>query len=146
MPRSHPGIRPQGPKGVVAGLPSPYRLEDALVDADLFRRLRLRGTASGPGGIADLHAALDLVTGAPFSERRPGGYGWLTRDALDHIYTGMIVDVARTLATHHLAAGQPEPAAAAARVALGAASGEDTPLLDIVAACDAQDNRAEADA
>ena len=134
------------PKGVGAGLANPYRLEDVLVDAELFRRLRLRGTARGAGGITDLRAALDLVTGAPFSERRPEGYRWLADDALDHIYAGMIVDVAHIVATHHLAAGEPELATSAAHIALKAGSSEDVPLLDLVAACDAQGNRAEADA
>jgi nucleoid-associated protein YgaU len=134
------------PKGVVAGLPSPYRLEDVLVDAELFRRLRLRGSARGAEGIADLRAALDLVAGVPFSDRRPEGYGWLAENPLDHVYAGMIVDVAHIVATHHLAAGEPELAVSAAQVALKAGSSEDVPLLDLVAACDAQDNRAEADA
>lgn len=134
------------PKGVGAGLPNPYRLEDVLVDAELFRRLRLRGSARGADGIADLRAALDLVVGVPFSERRPEGYRWLVDDALDHIYAGMIVDVAHIVAIHHLAAGEPELAASAAHIALRAGSSEDVPLLDLVAACDAQGNRAEADA
>jgi hypothetical protein len=134
------------PKGVVAGMPSPYRLEDVLVDAELFRRLRLRGSARGVDGIADLRAALDLVVGVPFSDRRPEGYGWLAENPLDHVYAGMIVDVAHIVATHHLAAGEPELAVSAAQVALKAGSSEDVPLLDLVAACDAQDNRAEADA
>lgn len=132
------------PKGVVAGMPSPYRLEDALVDAELFRRLRLRGSARGVDGIADLRTALDLVVGVPFTDRRPEGYGWLAETPLDHVYAGMIVDVAHIVATHHLAAGEPELAVSAAQVALKAGSSEDVPLLDLVAACDAQDNRAEA--
>jgi nucleoid-associated protein YgaU len=134
------------PKGLVAGVASPYKLEGVLVDAELFRRLRLRGVARGGDGIPDLRAALDLVNGPPFSERRPDGYGWLAENPLDHIYAGMIVDVAHIVATHHLAAGEPEKAVAAAQVALRAGSSEDVPLLDLVAACDAQDNRAEADA
>jgi nucleoid-associated protein YgaU len=134
------------PKGVGAGLANPYRLEDVLVDAELFRRLRIRGSARGAEGIADLRAALDLVVGVPFTERRPEGYRWLADDALDHIYAGMIVDVAHIVATHHLAAGEPELAASAAHIALTAGSSEDVPLLDLVAACDAQGNRAEADA
>ncbi|PZS24205.1 MAG: peptidoglycan-binding protein LysM [Pseudonocardiales bacterium] len=132
------------PKGTTA-LACPYRLEDALVDAELFRRLRLRGSARGAAGIADLRAALDLVEGVPFSGRRPEGYGWLAENPLDHVYAGMIVDVAHIVATHHLAAGEPELAVSAAQVALKADSSEDVPLLDLVAACDAQDNRAEAD-
>ncbi|SFE42585.1 LysM peptidoglycan-binding domain-containing protein [Blastococcus tunisiensis] len=141
------------PSGVTAGGVGRYRIDDVLIDAELFRRLRVRGLARGVDGIADLRAALDLVTGQPFDlstsrQRAPGGYSWLVEEnsRLDHEYAAMIVDVAHTVATHHLAAGEPEFAAAAAHVALKAGSYEDVPLLDLVAACDAQDNRAEADA
>ena len=65
---------------------------------------------------------------------------------LDHEYAAMIVDVAHTVATHYLGAGEPALAADAARVALKAGSYEDVPLLDLVAACDALGYRAEADA
>ncbi|RBY95254.1 peptidoglycan-binding protein LysM [Blastococcus sp. TF02-8] len=141
------------PSGVTAGGVGRYRIDDVLIDAELFRRLRVRGLARGVDGIADLRAALDLVTGRPFDlpasrQGAPGGYSWLVEEnsRLDHEYAAMIVDVAHTVATHHLAAGEPELAAAAAHVALKAGSYEDVPLLDLVAACDAQDNRAEADA
>ncbi|MDT0276058.1 LysM peptidoglycan-binding domain-containing protein [Blastococcus goldschmidtiae] len=141
------------PSGVTAGGVGRYRIDDVLIDAELFRRLRVRGLACGVDGIADLRAALDLVTGRPFDlpasrQGSPGGYSWLVEEnsRLDHEYAAMIVDVAHTVATHHLAAGKPELAAAAAHVALKAGSYEDVPLLDLVAACDAQGNRAEADA
>lgn len=141
------------PSGVTAGGVGRYRIDDVLIDAELFRRLRVRGLARGADGIADLRAALDLVTGQPFDlpasrQGAPGGYSWLVEEnsRLDHEYAAMIVDVAHTVATHHLVAGEPELAAAAAQVALKAGSYEDVPLLDLVAACDAQDNRAEADA
>ncbi|UOY03227.1 LysM peptidoglycan-binding domain-containing protein [Blastococcus sp. PRF04-17] len=141
------------PSGVTAGGVGRYRIDDVLIDAELFRRLRVRGLARGVDGIADLQAALDLVNGRPFElppsrQGAPGGYSWLVEEnsRLDHEYAAMIVDVAHTVATHHLAAGDPELAAAAAHVALKAGSYEDVPLLDLVAACDAQDNRAEADA
>ena len=123
-----------------------YRIIGGLLDAELFRRLRLRGVARGEHGIPDLHAALDLVTGAPFTRRRTGGYGWLADPALDHEYTAAIIDVAHLLATHHLAAGEPALAAAAAEVALLAGSSADTPLLDLIAASEALGNTAEADA
>jgi nucleoid-associated protein YgaU len=139
------------PSGVTAGGVGRYRIDDVLIDAELFRRLRVRGLARGVDGIADLQAALDLVTGQPFDlptsrQGAPGGYSWLVEEnsRLDQEYAAMIVDVAHTVATHHLAAGDPELAAAAAHVALKAGSYEDVPLLDLVAACDAQDNRAEA--
>jgi hypothetical protein len=134
------------PKGLIPGVVGCYRVEDALIDAELFRRLRLRGVARGARGIPDLRTALDLVVGSPFDRRRPDGYGWLAETPLHHEYTGMAVDVAHIVATHHLAAGEPALAAAAAQVALRAGSSEDVPLLDLVAACDAQDNRAGADA
>ena len=72
------------------GGPALYQVEGLLVDAELFRRLRIRAVARGSDGIADLHAALDLVTGAPFDQRRPGGYGWLAETPLDHEYTGSV--------------------------------------------------------
>ena len=127
------------------GTASLYRAQGLLVDADLFRRLRLRGVACGADGITDLRAALDLVEGPPFADRRPGGYAWLADDPLDHVYTGMIVDVAHVVATHHLATGRPDLAAVAAGVAVTAGSSDDVALLDLVAAGDAQGNRAEAD-
>ena len=123
-----------------------YRIEGALLDAELFRRLRLRGLARGKDGIEDLWAALRLVTGEPFSQRRQDGYVWLADNPLDHIYAAMIVDVAHTVATHHLAAGEPDLATEAAQVALDAGSKEDVPLLDLVAACDARGHRLEAKA
>ena len=123
-----------------------YRLDsDLLVDAVLFGRLRVRGLARGKDGIDDLWAALNLVSGVPFSHRRPGGYGWLAGVGLDHEYTAMIVDLAHTVATHHLAAGEPEAAASAAQIALRAGSSEDTPLLDLVAACQARGQQAQAE-
>ncbi|MDF1487878.1 hypothetical protein [Tessaracoccus caeni] len=42
-----------------------YRLTNTLHDADPFRRLRIRGQASGPEELADYLAALNLVTGTP---------------------------------------------------------------------------------
>jgi len=123
-----------------------YRIVGGLLDAELFRRLRLRGVARGERGIPDLRAALNLVTGVPFDRQRPGGYGWLVDPALDHDYTAMIVDVAHLVATHHLAVGEPELAADAAQVALLAGSSADSALLNLVAASEALGNTTEADA
>ncbi len=124
-----------------------YRLNDVLVDAELFRRLRLRGVTRGPQGIHDLAAALDLVTGPAYdpARRRAGGYSWLIDTPTDIEYTAMIVDVAHLLATHHLNTGHPELAVSAARLSLAASPHDDIPLLDLVAACDAQGHHAEAD-
>jgi hypothetical protein len=132
------GVNPAGGAGR-------YRVQGLLVDADLFRRLRLRGVARGAEGIVDLQAALGLVAGPPFADRRPGGYGWLVDDPLDHAFTGMIVDVAHVVATHHLANDRPDLAADAAQVALTTGSSDDVALLDLLAAYDAQGCRAEAD-
>jgi LysM repeat protein len=129
-----------------------YRLEDVLVDAELFRRLRLRGFTRDEQDdrMADWWRALRLVRGAPFDNLRPGGYGWLAGRPVDHQYTATIIDLAHTVATHHLAAGEPDRAEAAAKIAVVATRGvenaSDISLLDLVWACDAQDRRAEGDA
>ena len=141
-PRTGRDHLPANP-GVAGGV---YRVEDVLVDCELFRRLRIRAAARGPEGIADLRAALDLVTGVPFDRLRPGGYGWLAGAALDHDCTAMIADVSHVVATHHLTAGEPELAVAAAQVALTAGSHEDTPLLDAAGGCFALGHRAEGSA
>jgi len=115
-----------------------YRIEDLLLDADLFRRLRIRGTARGPEGITDLTAALQLVTGAPFDGRGvrdKDGYKWVNEDRLDHHYTVMVEDTAHLVATHALGAGDTATARAAAETALRIGSGTDVPLLDLVAVC-----------
>lgn len=141
------------PSGLTAAAAGRYRIDGILIDAELFRRLRVRGVARGANGIGDLRAALDLVTGQPFDlpplrQGAAGGYSWLVQENArpDHEYAAMIVDVAHIVATHHLAAGEPGLAADAAQVALRAGSFEDVPLLDLVASCDAQGDRAEADA
>jgi nucleoid-associated protein YgaU len=142
------------PSGLHEAAAARYRVTGALIDAELFRRLRARGLARGADGINDLWSALRLVQGPPFTditqprEGVPGGYAWLA-DAnfrLDHEYSAMIVDLAHTLATHHLAAGEPEAAASAAHVALIGGSYEDVPLLDLVQASLALNKITEAEA
>ncbi len=115
-----------------------YLIEGVLCDVELFRRLRIRAAARGVDGMPDLQAALDLVTGVPFEGRRPRGYHWVLAAALDYRYISAIGDVAHTLATHHLTAGEPEAATAAAQAALTAGSTADDVLLDLVAACHAR--------
>jgi len=127
------------------GGPALYRVEGLLVDAELFRRLRLRGVARGEEGLGDLEAALALVTGIPFDQRRPGGYAWLVETPLDLECTAMIVDVAHLVATRHLTAERPGLAVVAAEVSLLAGGSDDIALLDLIAAHDALGNRAEAD-
>jgi DNA-binding SARP family transcriptional activator len=123
-----------------------YRVEDLLVDADLFRRLRARGEARAQDGIADLTAALELISGPPLDQRRPGGYSWLADHPLDHIYTAMICDVAHLVATRSLADGDPDRARTAAHAALQVDAGDDIALADLAMAADAQGKHAEATA
>ena len=111
-----------------------YQLEGVLIDADLFKRLRLRGQARGTTGISDLSTALTLVSGPPFDQLRSGGYDWLIEgNRLDHIYVAAIVDVAHILAIHGLAADDLDTARAATEIALLAAPYEEKPRLDLVA-------------
>jgi hypothetical protein len=111
-----------------------YELEDVLVDADLFGRLRVRGQARGADGMADLAMALSLVSGAPFDQLRAGGYEWLIEGArIDHHLVCGIVDVAHVVTTHALATGDIAAARAAAQLAQLAAPYEEIPRLDLVA-------------
>jgi hypothetical protein len=120
------------------GIPT-YQVDGLLVDADLFRRLRVRGETRGPDGIADLRAALTLVTGRPFDQLRPGGWTWmLDGDRLDHHLLCAIVDVAHLLTTHSLQSGNVPVARAAAEVAILAAPYEEVPLLDLAAVAAAE--------
>lgn len=123
-----------------------YELRDALIDSDLFRRLRLRGKArGGAAGLADLQAALDLVTGIPFDHLAPGGYGWLLEgDRLDHHLTHAVVDTAHELVLAAQAAGDLAAARAAAEKARSIAPYEDTPTLDLAAIKAAEGDRAGA--
>ena len=141
------------PSGIHEAGTARYCITCALVDAELFRRLRVRGTGRGADGIADLWKALELVAGKPFGDLpkprigSPGGYLWLT-DAnvrLDHEYAAMIVDTAHTVAIHHFGAGEPQLAAKAAQIALRSGTYEDVPLLDLVQACLAMQQEAEAE-
>ncbi|MBC7593419.1 MAG: LysM peptidoglycan-binding domain-containing protein [Kineosporiaceae bacterium] len=111
-----------------------YEIPDALVDIDLFRRLRLRGETRGASGIEDLTRALTLVEGRPFDRLRPSGWGWLLEgDRMDHHLTCAIVDVAHVLVTQHLQEGNSDLARSAATIAVRAAPEEDTPRLDLAA-------------
>ena len=148
------------PADLREGRTARYCIECALVDAELFRRLRIRGLGRGAEGIGDLWAALELVEGPPFHELPmpdlnlngeplgPGGWVWLTDSNvnLENVYTSMVVDTAHTVADYHLGAGEPELAAKAAQVALRIGSYGDVPLLDLVCACMAMDKKAEAEA
>jgi nucleoid-associated protein YgaU len=124
-----------------------YELEDVLVDADLFARLRVRGQARGADGMADLAMALSLVSGAPFDQLRADGYEWLVEGArLDHHLVCAVVDVAHVVSTHALAAGDITAARAAAQLAQLAAPYEEIPRLDLVAVRAAEGHLEESEA
>jgi LysM repeat protein len=122
-----------------------YQVEDLLVDADLFRRLRVRGESRGADGIDDLKQALQLVTGQPFDKLRPGGWTWLYEgDRLDHHLVCGIVDVAHLVTTHALAEGDLNTARTATQIATSAAPYEEIPRLDLAAIAAAAGHRQEA--
>jgi hypothetical protein len=122
-----------------------YQVEDLLVDADLFRRLRVRGESRGADGIDDLRQALELVTGQPFDKLRPGGWTWLYEgDRLDHHLICGIVDVAHLVTTHALAEGDLKTAREATKIATAAAPYEEIPRLDLAAIAAAAGHREEA--
>ncbi|AQX16955.1 MULTISPECIES: tetratricopeptide repeat protein [Tessaracoccus] len=109
-----------------------YLVEDLLIDADLFRRLRSRGVAAGRDGIEDLEAALQLVTGRPFDQLRPAGWTWLIDgDRTDQHLICAISDVAHILVTHHLHTGDSEAAKRAVSTALKADPDSETARLDL---------------
>ncbi len=110
-----------------------YRLSNVLYDADLFRRLRLRGQSRGPDGLADYLAALNLVTGTPYSGLRANGGIWLTDSRDDQHLLVAIVDVAHLAVTMALTTGDLDTAEEAARIAIKAAPAEDRSQVDLAA-------------
>ncbi|MFE3998022.1 LysM peptidoglycan-binding domain-containing protein [Nocardioides sp. YIM B13467] len=108
-----------------------YQAEDVLVDLDLFRRLRARGEARGADGIADLHQALRLVSGEPFTQLRERGWSWLLDGQRhDHIAVSMIVDTAHLVVNRALPEHDYDIALEAAEIAMRAAPYDDVPCLD----------------
>lgn len=110
-----------------------YLIEDLLSDADLFKRLRLRGEARGREGVDDLRSALRLVNGAPYDGIRTRGGAWLAGNPLDQYLLCSIVDVAHIVSTIALEAGDLQQARAAAELAVLTAPAEATPQLDLAA-------------
>ena len=116
-----------------------YQIEGLLVDADLFRRLRLRGQARGREGLTDLQQALALVTGTPFDQLRDTGRAWLAEgDRLDQILLCSVIDVAHLVSVAALEQGDIEQARSAAELALRVAPDEESARLDLAAALHAQ--------
>jgi hypothetical protein len=123
-----------------------YQIQGVLTDADLFRRLRVRGEARGAAGMADLRQALTLVSGQPFDKLRPGGWTWLFEaDRLDQHLVCAIVDVAHILTTHSLQQGQLSDARTAATLAGRAAPYEEIPRLDLAAVAIAEGHTHQAE-
>lgn len=122
-----------------------YEVNRLLVDADLFRRLRVRGEARGADGLSDLKTALTLVSGQPFDQIRSTGGTWLVDDGLAHHLTCAIVDVAHLVCTVSLARNDRRTARAAAELALLAAPHEEIPRLDLAAVATAEGMHHEAD-
>ncbi len=141
--RLHLPIANQSPAAKERGL-GLYQLGGILVDIDLFRRLRLRGTVRGPDGLDDLKQALQLVTGVPFTDQRPKGWAWLANGVrVDQHLVCAIVDVAHTITMAALP-DDPATARAATEKALLAAPYEDTPQLDWAAILRAEGDQAAA--
>lgn len=112
-----------------------YELQGVLIDADLFRRLRLRGQAKGPAGFDDLRTALSLVTGEPLTGFKDNRGNWVyDGERVDQQYVVAIADVAHIVATAEHQAGNHLAAREAALIALKADPYGETALLDYQAA------------
>lgn len=123
-----------------------YQLDGVLVDADLFRRLRVRGESRGADGITDLRLALRLVHGQPFKQMRSTGGTWLAGEQRhDHYLAAGIVDAAHLVAVDAIHAGDYPGARAAAEIAAVAAPYDEIPNLDLVAIATAEGRFNEAD-
>ncbi|WP_447645194.1 LysM peptidoglycan-binding domain-containing protein [Nocardioides zeae] len=116
------------------GVPTYQLHQGVLLDADLFRRLRVRAQARGADGIPDLVEALKLVEGRPFDALRRRGYGWLfAGEPLHHHLSAAVVDVAHLVVTRSLAEGDPGTARFAAEVGIRADPESEIPRLDLAA-------------
>jgi hypothetical protein len=122
-----------------------YDLRGVLYDADLFRRLRVRGQARGPQGIEDFMRALSLVNGRPYEDIRKKGGIWLSEHREDQNLLVAIVDTAHLAATMATQTEDFATARRAAQVAIAAAPDEDVPKLDLAKAAKADGREAETD-
>jgi len=108
-----------------------YLIEDLLCDADLYKRLRLRGESRGPDGINDLRTALRLVNGAPYDELRTRGSVWLADNPVDHDLLCSIIDTAHIVSTIAIQTGDLQGARAAAELAVLIAPTDANPQMDL---------------
>jgi hypothetical protein len=122
-----------------------YRLSGPLVDWDLFCRLRRRAAAREAEGLADLVAALDLVSGAPLTGLRGGDSPWLADDTVadSNVMTAAVLDVASVVVTRALDEADLGLARRIAEKAAAIDSGSDRPLLDLALVCEAEGRTAE---
>ena len=135
----------KSPAGIARGM-GIYQLVGVLADIDLFRRLRARGQARGPEGLVDLSAALEFVSGEPFTGQRGRGWAWLADGIrIDQHMVCAVVDVAHTVTSAALHSGDLELARTATETALLAAPFEDTPRLDLAAVIAAEGDRQAAE-
>lgn len=121
-----------------------YLIEDLLCDADLFKRLRLRGETRGADGLKDLYNALKLVKGAPYDGLRTRGGFWLVEQGIDHNLLCSIVDVAHLVSTITLQTGNFDAARNAAELAALAAPTDTTSQFDLAAVASRTGDRAKA--
>jgi hypothetical protein len=127
------------------GVPATYAVHGVLTDLDLFRRLRARGQSRGADGIADLQTALSLVSGEPFTNLRPAGWGWLLDgDRIDHIMTCSVVETAHLVTIHALHVGDLGLARFSAETAYRAGPYDETSRLDLIAVAEAAGDDAAA--
>ena len=131
-----PGATQQAAPG--GGITGHYELSGFLYDADLFRRLRVRGQTRGPQGIDDFVKALSLVSGPPYGDIRARGGIWLADNRDDQHLLVAIVDTAHLVATMATQTGDHAAARRAAEIAMKAAPDEEVPKLDLAAAAAAQ--------
>jgi hypothetical protein len=99
----------------------------------------------GPEGVPVLRAALNLVTGRPFTGVPPRGYGWAE---VGHraLIEGTVVDVAEDLARRCLAAGDSAGAGWAARQGLAVSPADERLYRLVMLAADVDQDPAGVDA